>query len=103
MHHVIKSLQDTSKQVIGRQATCTLRVRLLPNLRVASVLAEHHTRPDGGNGEGIQGGPELNLKLQLKRHASPLTMLVCSALSCALHSNSYSIHSRKELAQLHRL
>jgi hypothetical protein len=77
MHHVIKSLQDTTKQVIGRQATCTIRVRMLPNLRVASVLAEHRTCPERGGTEISQSNQELKLKLQLKRHASPLTMLVC--------------------------
>lgn len=98
--HSIKALTDPANQALGRRVTRWLEVTVLPNLRVASILAQHsaaaplHRRASGGAPQGEEGHSglahnsranteaqqraSLLLKLQLARAHPQVDMHVCA-------------------------
>jgi hypothetical protein len=98
-HHAIQALKDPRTHVLGRQAVVWLEVHVIPNLRVASILAEHRTGTPAGakrmsevasNGEepmsvfapadpaAAPAASSLELRLQLARSHLSLPLQVCA-------------------------
>lgn len=115
-HHAIKGLTDPAQQALGRQVTRWLEVTVQPNLRVASILAEHSAagEPQGRNSDADPAHLDrrthadaavasaardgsLLLKLQLARTNAALGMQVRMYIWCSTvdqGSLSFSISNR---------